>query len=92
VAVGARSALFAPLANLGAVVVDEEHDGSYKQSDAPRYHARDLAIMRAKAHGAVCVLGSATPALETWNNARTGKFARLSLRSGSEARGSPPCT
>jgi len=79
VAVGARSALFAPLANLGAVVVDEEHDGSYKQSEAPRYHARDLAVMRAKAHGAVCVLGSATPSLESWHNTRTGKFRRLLL-------------
>ena len=79
IVVGARSALFAPLANLGVVVVDEEHDGSYKQSEAPRYQARDLAILRAQEHGAVCVLGSATPSLETWNNARTGKFERLSL-------------
>jgi len=79
IAVGARSALFAPLENLGAVVVDEEHDGSYKQSEAPRYQARDLAVMRARAHGAVCVLGSATPSLESWHNARTGKFRRLLL-------------
>ena len=79
IAVGARSALFAPLDRLGAVVVDEEHDGSYKQSDAPRYHARDLAVVRARAHGAVCVLGSATPSLESWRNAATGKFTRLSL-------------
>jgi primosomal protein N' (replication factor Y) len=79
IAVGARSALFAPLENLGAVVVDEEHDGSYKQSEAPRYHARDLAIMRAQATGAVCVLGSATPSLETWQNARSAKFGHLSL-------------
>jgi primosomal protein N' (replication factor Y) len=79
IAVGARSALFAPLADLGAVVVDEEHDGSYKQSEAPRYHARDLAIMRAQAHNAVCVLGSATPSLESWSNARAGKFVRLAL-------------
>jgi primosomal protein N' (replication factor Y) len=79
VAVGARSALFAPLDNLGAVVVDEEHDGSYKQSEAPRYHARDLAVMRARAHGAVCVLGSATPSLESWHNARSGKFRHLLL-------------
>ncbi len=79
IAVGARSALFAPLRDLGVVVVDEEHDGSYKQSEAPRYHARDLAVVRARAHGAVCVLGSATPSLESWHNARTGKFRRLLL-------------
>ncbi len=79
IAVGARSALFAPLEDLGVVVVDEEHDASYKQSEAPRYHARDLAVIRARAHGAVCVLGSATPSLESWQNARTGKFRRLLL-------------
>lgn len=79
IAVGARSALFAPLADLGAIVVDEEHDGSYKQSEAPRYHARDLAVVRARRHGAVCVLGSATPSLESWHNARSGKFDRLFL-------------
>lgn len=79
IAVGARSALFAPLDDLGAVVVDEEHDGSYKQSEAPRYHARDLAVMRAHHHGAVCVLGSATPSLESWDNVRRGKFRRLLL-------------
>jgi primosomal protein N' (replication factor Y) len=79
IAVGARSALFAPLENVGVVVVDEEHEASYKQSEAPRYQARDLAVMRARAHGAVCVLGSATPSLESWHNARTGKFRRLLL-------------
>ncbi|MEQ8330152.1 MAG: primosomal protein N' [Longimicrobiales bacterium] len=79
IAVGARSALFAPLEDLGVIVVDEEHDGSYKQSEAPRYLARDLAVVRAAARGAVCVLGSATPSLESWHNARSGKFRRLLL-------------
>lgn len=79
IAVGARSAIFAPVANLGAIVVDEEHDGSYKQSEGPRYHARDLAVVRATRAGALCLLGSATPSLESWQNARTGKFALLSL-------------
>ena len=79
IAVGARSALFAPLSDLGVIVVDEEHDGSYKQSEAPRYLARDLAVVRARANRAVCVLGSATPALESWHNARAGKFRRLEL-------------
>ena len=79
IAVGARSALFAPLPDLGAIVVDEEHDGSYKQSEAPRYHARDLAVVRAAMAGAACVLGSATPALESWTNAQRGKFVLASL-------------
>lgn len=79
IAVGARSALFAPLDRLGAMVVDEEHEGTYKHGETPRYQARDLAVMRARAHGAVCVLGSATPSLESWHNARTGKFQRLLL-------------
>ena len=79
VAVGARSALFAPLDRLGLVVVDEEHDGSYKQSEAPRYQARDLAVVRARAHGAVCLLGSATPSLESRYNVDAGKFRRLEL-------------
>ncbi len=79
IVVGARSALFAPLPDLGAIVVDEEHDGSYKQSEAPRYHGRDLAVLRAVRAGAVCVLGSATPSLESWANARSGKFRLLGL-------------
>ncbi len=79
IAVGARSALFAPVPELGAIIVDEEHDGSYKQSESPRYQARDLAVVRAAASGAVCVLGSATPSLESWHNARSGKFRRLLL-------------
>ncbi len=79
IAVGARSAVFAPIKNLGAIIVDEEHDGSYKQSEGPRYHARDVAIVRAGMTKALCVLGSATPSLESWRNARTGKYRLLSL-------------
>jgi primosomal protein N' (replication factor Y) len=79
IAVGARSAVFAPLPDLGAIVVDEEHEASYKQGESPRYHAREVAIVRAREAGAVCVLGSATPSLESWENARTGKYKLLSL-------------
>jgi primosomal protein N' (replication factor Y) len=79
VAVGARSALFAPLRDVGVIIVDEEHDGSYKQSESPRYQARDLAVVRARMEGAVCVLGSATPALESWMNVRKGKFGLIEL-------------
>jgi primosomal protein N' (replication factor Y) len=79
IAVGARSAIFAPLKELGAVVVDEEHESSYKQGEAPRYHAREVAIVRARAEGAVVVLGSATPCLESWTNAASGKFELLTL-------------
>ena len=79
IAVGARSAVFAPVSALGAIVVDEEHDGSYKQSETPRYSARDVAVVRARRAGAVCVLGSATPSLESWVNARSGKYSLLEL-------------
>jgi primosomal protein N' (replication factor Y) len=79
IVVGARSAIFAPLANLGAVIVDEEHEASYKQADAPRYHAREVAVVRSMIEGAVCVLGSATPSLESWSNARAGKYTLLEL-------------
>ena len=79
IAVGARSAVFAPLENLGAIVVDEEHESSYKQGESPRYHARETAIVRARQEGAVVVLGSATPSLESWVNAERGKYRLLSL-------------
>src|SRR5690606_15419443 len=70
---------FAPLPKLGAVIVDEEHEATYKQNEAPRYHARELAVVRASLEGAVCVLGSATPSLESWVNARNGKYNLLEL-------------
>ena len=79
IAVGARSAVFAPLENLGAIVVDEEHEATYKQGESPRYHAREVAIVRAREAGAVCVLGSATPSLESWENAKSGKYTLLTL-------------
>jgi primosomal protein N' (replication factor Y) len=79
IAVGARSAVFAPIADLGAIVVDEEHESSYKQNETPRYHAREVAIVRAREQGAVVVLGSATPSLESWANAQSGKYALVSL-------------
>lgn len=79
IAVGARSAVFAPLPDVGAIVVDEEHEASYKQGEAPRYHAREAAVIRARIEGATVVLGSATPSLESWVNARSGKYTLLSL-------------
>jgi primosomal protein N' (replication factor Y) len=90
IAIGARSAIFAPVSNLGAIVVDEEHESSYKQSESIRYHARELAIVRARLTGAVCVLGSATPALESWHNAQRGKFRLLTLPERVEGRPLPP--
>jgi len=78
--VGTRSAAWAPVRNLALVIVDEEQDASYKQDDpAPRYHGRDVAIWRARKRDAVCVLGSATPSLESWANARDGKYRLLEL-------------
>jgi primosomal protein N' (replication factor Y) len=79
VALGTRSAVFAPVANLGLVIVDEEHDSSYKQDETPRYHGRDVAVVRARLAGALCVLGSATPALESYWNAERGKYALAKL-------------
>ena len=81
IVIGPRSAVLAPLDNVGLIVVDEEHESSYKQhSPAPRYHARDVAVVRAKAAGAVCVLGTATPSMESLYNARIGKYVQLSMR------------
>ncbi len=79
IVVGARSAVFAPFSNLGVIVIDEEHDTSYKQDSSPRYHARDTAIIRARDENAVVILGSATPSMESLYNARTGKYRLLSL-------------
>ena len=80
VIVGTRSAVFVPLPEAGLIVVDEEHDGSYKQFDGIRYHARDFAIVRARALGVPVVLGSATPSLESLHNAQSGRYAHLRLR------------
>jgi len=77
VAVGARSAVFAPFTKLGLIIIDEEHESSYKQEESPKYHARDVAARRAEEHGAVLVLGSATPSLESYMAAREGRGLRL---------------
>ena len=79
IAIGPRSALFAPVQNLGLIIVDEEHDSSYKQENAPRYHGRDLAVLRAHMEGAAVVLGSATPSLESLHNVNCGKYKMLRM-------------
>ena len=90
IAVGARSALFAPLDRVGVVIVDEEHESSYKQSETPRYHAREAAMVRARAEGAVVVLGSATPSLESWERADRGQAVRLTLPDRAGGASLPP--
>jgi primosomal protein N' (replication factor Y) (superfamily II helicase) len=87
--VGTRSAVFAPVADLALIIVDEEHDSSYKQEETPRYHARDIAVVRAKMANAVVVLGSATPSLESYFNAKKNKYALVELPDRVERRPLP---
>jgi primosomal protein N' (replication factor Y) (superfamily II helicase) len=86
IVVGTRSAVFAPLTNLGLIIVDEEHDTSFKQEETPRYHGRDVAVMRGKHEGALVVLGSATPSLESSQNAALGRYWRLLMQRRVEDR------
>jgi len=79
IVIGARSAVFAPLDNLGVIIVDEEHESSYKQEENPRYHARDVAVLRARMEGCPIILGSATPSIESWQNGLQGKYQVLRL-------------
>ena len=88
--IGTRLAVFTPIPNLKIVMVDEEHDGSYKQQDSMRYHARDVAMVRAQRSKVPIVMGSATPALETWHNAQSGKYTLLSLNSRAVAQSALP--
>jgi primosomal protein N' (replication factor Y) len=89
VVIGTRSAVFAPMPDLGLILVDEEHDGSYKQEETPRYHGRDVAVMRAKLVGCTVVLGSATPSLESWQNAERGRYVRVEILERVESRPLP---
>ncbi|HEY8506546.1 MAG TPA: primosomal protein N', partial [Gemmataceae bacterium] len=89
VVVGARSAVFAPTRKLGLIVIDEEHEGSFKQESTPRYHARDVAVMRARLENIPVLMGSATPSLESWHNVERGHYTLLSLPNRVEARPLP---
>jgi primosomal protein N' (replication factor Y) (superfamily II helicase) len=89
IVVGTRSAVFAPVTDLALIIVDEEHDSSYKQEETPRYHGRDVAVMRAKMAGAMVVMGSATPSLESYFNARKNKYALVELPDRVEERPLP---
>src|SRR5260221_537043 len=89
IVVGTRSAVFAPVTNLALLVVDEEHDSSYKQEETPRYHGRDVAVMRSKLAGAAVVLASATPSVESYHNAQAGKYRLIELNERVERRPLP---
>lgn len=90
VVIGARSAVFAPLSNLGVIIIDEEHENTYKQDNVPRYHAREVAIMRARHANALVILGTATPSLESFYNAQIGNYDRVVLHKRVEGRPLPP--
>jgi primosomal protein N' (replication factor Y) len=90
VVVGARSAVFAPTRKLGLIVIDEEHENTFKQESTPRYHARDVAVMRARLENIPILMGSATPSLESWHNAQRGQYTLLSLPQRVEDRPLPP--
>ncbi|MCW0220186.1 MAG: primosomal protein N' [Prosthecobacter sp.] len=89
IVIGARSAIFAPLENLGLIIVDEEHEPSYKQEDTPRYHARDVAVVRGRIENCAVLLGSATPSLESFQNASTGKYELLNMTKRTDGKSMP---
>lgn len=89
IVIGARSAVFAPLPDLGLILVDEEHENTYKQDNVPRYHGRDVAVLRAAFEGCAIVLGSATPSLESWHNSQLGKYQLLRLNQRADAQSMP---
>ncbi|MGJ8678286.1 MAG: replication restart helicase PriA [Akkermansiaceae bacterium] len=89
IVIGARSAVFAPLTNLGIIIVDEEHEGSYKQDSTPRYHGRDLAVLRAHLEKCAIILGSATPSLESFHNTEKGKYQLLKLEERADGQSMP---
>lgn len=89
IVIGARSAIFAPLENLGIIIVDEEHEPSYKQEDAPRYHARDVAVVRGRIERCAVLLGSATPSLESFQNATLGKYELLNMTKRTDGKSMP---
>lgn len=89
IVIGARSAVFAPLPDLGLILVDEEHENTYKQESVPRYHGRDVAVLRGAVEGCAVVLGSATPSLESWHNTQTGKYRLVRLDQRADGQSMP---